>query len=303
MRKTVLALVALISFGGYALANMLLVPPPGPTYVGPGDIVSGAWMWGGLRCYSAATATGSTKALTIRRASDSTTSDIVCKTDGTLDVATAGTFCASTTCFATKIWDQSGATKCTSGTVVCDLVPSGGTGTQPQLIFSCLGSLPCLRYVSSSSQCMLSNVSFSAQAQPVTVSTVGNRTASASTNRIIFSQGNFGSDPTIYGPGGTANAWIYNAGSGVTATANDNAVHAANAVFNGASSTINIDGSETAGSAGTNGFIVAKISAGCSIGGGAFLDGDWYEGGLWPVGFTSGNRTSMNSNQHTFWGF
>lgn len=64
-----------------------------PTYQGPGDIVSGATAWYGLRAYSAAVAaTGTQKAVNVRRASDNATQDILILTSGALDIASANTF-------------------------------------------------------------------------------------------------------------------------------------------------------------------------------------------------------------------
>ena len=78
-------------------------------YVGPGDIVSGATAWYGLRAYSAAVAaTGTQKAINIRRASDNTTKDILIRKKRQSRSPTASTFCASTTCYVTKWYDQSG---------------------------------------------------------------------------------------------------------------------------------------------------------------------------------------------------
>jgi hypothetical protein len=62
------------------------------TYQGPGDIVSGATAWYGLRAYNAAYATGSNNAINVRRASDNSTSNIVILANGNLDIATANTF-------------------------------------------------------------------------------------------------------------------------------------------------------------------------------------------------------------------
>lgn len=62
------------------------------TYQGPGDIVSGATAWYGLRAYNAAYATGSNNAINVRRASDNSTSNIVILANGKLDIATANTF-------------------------------------------------------------------------------------------------------------------------------------------------------------------------------------------------------------------
>jgi hypothetical protein len=64
----------------------------GSSYTGPGDVVSGATAWYGLRAYNAAYATGSNNALNVRRASDNTTQNIVILSNGNLDIATANTF-------------------------------------------------------------------------------------------------------------------------------------------------------------------------------------------------------------------
>ena len=65
----------------------------GVAYVGPGDIVSGATAWYGLRGYSAAyAATGTGKAINYRRASDNSTQDGVILTNGKFDIATANAF-------------------------------------------------------------------------------------------------------------------------------------------------------------------------------------------------------------------
>ena len=65
----------------------------GTTYIGPGDVVSGATAWYGLRGYNAAFATGSKAAINVRRATDNTTSDINILANGNLDIATAEYVC------------------------------------------------------------------------------------------------------------------------------------------------------------------------------------------------------------------
>ena len=72
------------------------------TYTGPGDIVSGATAWYGLRAYKASYATGSNNALNIRRTSDNSTENIVILSSGALDIATANSFAGTdATCTAT----------------------------------------------------------------------------------------------------------------------------------------------------------------------------------------------------------
>lgn len=68
-------------------------PSAAPSYTGPGDIVASAAGWWGLQGYSAAVAaTGTQKAVTVRRASDNATQDIVILTTGLLDVASVNSF-------------------------------------------------------------------------------------------------------------------------------------------------------------------------------------------------------------------
>jgi hypothetical protein len=72
------------------------------TYTGPGDIVSGATAWYGLRAYNAAYATGSNNAINVRRASDNSTENIVILATGALDIATANSFAGTdATCTGT----------------------------------------------------------------------------------------------------------------------------------------------------------------------------------------------------------
>src|ERR1700674_2872132 len=147
-------------------------------YIGPGDAIVGANAWYGLRCYTAIKA-NSSQAINIRRASDNTTRDIGLTGACNLDVATATTFCNATTCYATELYDQSG-----NGLNALQ----GTNGAQPQLIFNCLGSLPCLQFVGSSSQYLSwtpTNVP-----QPFTVSWVAMRNGAFSAYGDAFGSNN-----------------------------------------------------------------------------------------------------------------
>src|SRR3974390_3161095 len=67
----------------------------GGPYVGPGDIVSGATVWYGLRGYSAAYSTGSNPAVDLVDQAGANTITINIKSDGTLDVAAISTWVAA----------------------------------------------------------------------------------------------------------------------------------------------------------------------------------------------------------------
>lgn len=97
-RLSVLLAFLLIASGAFAQRmNVLGAGGPfsavTPSYTGPGDIVSSATAWYGLRGYSAAYATpGTGKSVNVRRASDNATQDIVILTNGNLDTASYNTF-------------------------------------------------------------------------------------------------------------------------------------------------------------------------------------------------------------------
>src|SRR5262245_22962763 len=80
-------------------------------YEGPGDIVSGAAMWVGLRAYSSASI--GSNAVRLRRDGDSSEQDFATVSGGGLDLSAISTFLAgvappSTNLFVSKLYDQSG---------------------------------------------------------------------------------------------------------------------------------------------------------------------------------------------------
>ena len=256
---------------------------PGASFVGPGDAVSGATAFYGLRAYNASYATGSNPAITIRRTSDSTTSNINILSNGNLDVATATTFCNATTCFVSQIFDQVSTHHLTQAT----------TSAQPALTFNCLGALPCLTYASASSQNLAGT--FVTPAQPATFSFVAERTGAATFGTVV------GSASTIQA--GFANvagqAYLF-AGTTQVVTASDNALHAIQAVFNGASSTMSVDGVLSGSlAAGANGVGTPLNVGGAS---GNFFNGLFTEGIVYSSGLSSGNQTTLCHNQRLYWG-
>lgn len=257
-----------------------------PTYQGPGDIFSGASAWYGLRAYSAAAAAAGQKAINIRRTSDSTTSDIRVLSNGNLDVATATTFCNATTCFVVTAYDQSGnARDATQAT----------TTAQPQLVFNCLGTRPCMTFVTASSQVLASstaNISALYSIASVAIRTAnftafGGILADNAGNGLAFNN----AASSIWEEQGVG-AHVDN---GVT----DSAWHSIIAVFDAAvssGSSITADGVLSTGT-----LAAATVGAGLMMGDDntGFLGGSIGEAGFWPT--IAMPAATMCHNQFVYW--
>jgi hypothetical protein len=106
-------------------------------YKGPGDIVSGAVEWYGLRAYTKAYAVSLGKAIRVHRDSDDTETDINVSADGSLNIASANAFAGTdATCTGTI---ASTTLSCTgaSGTPHVFSTITGAGLTQPAFIISC----------------------------------------------------------------------------------------------------------------------------------------------------------------------
>lgn len=255
----------------------------GGGYTGPGDLQSGASAWWGLRAYSNATTTAS--AVDVFGLSTTTTFTFVTKADGTLELSAGGAaaFLAANVgnMLVTKLYDQTGNGH--------HMIGSGGSG--PAFTINGLGSLSVITFVSSK---VLTATGF-AVAQPYTVAGAFKTTTSANVQALLTDSTGaqfllnttpalrLKSNTSLDGGTTTSGTWFALQGQG-----------------NGASSVVSVNGSDTSGNAGTNGY-----SAGHSItiGGDDFSEnfvGAFGEEGIWPSAFGS---SAMSSNIRTFWGF
>lgn len=271
----------------------------GGAFSGPGDVVGGAQAFYGLRGYTAAKATANIKAVGLIRASDSHTCDVLlngttgglgvtgnCSTGGENGTAWA-TWCTSTTCKATALYDQ-----------VSTINAVQATGTaQPVLTPNCIGTLPCLTF--SGAQTL--NAAGSASNQPLTISTVVVRTGAFTAQGDIFSD-----DPglAVVAFDSSAATVAEYFGSFATVSATDGGWHAMQFVVNGSSSAFVIDATQTTG----QNFGASALGANYRIGsesGGSFLTGNVTEVALYPFAFTTGGSSQVVSlchNQFTYYG-
>jgi hypothetical protein len=270
-------------------------------YVGPGDLVSGATAWWGLRAYSLA-AVG-TKAIRLREDSGNTESDFNTVFGGGLDVASITTFKGAANLFVTKIYDQTGN--------AYDLAQATAA-SQPSFTLSGVGSLPTMTFDGTASR--LDN----SGAIPV-IAANGAVTTSHFTNL----NATHGSYPQPFGIGfntpvlvginiGSASGWnIYWVGG--TQTLNSAAFttgtwDSVSGTFNGASPNVpKIFVNGTLLSTGTGAATASPSgigSMGLSNGpivGDSLWSGKIQECGLWLTDASSSVAT-FSSNQHNYWG-
>jgi hypothetical protein len=280
----------------------------GASYQGPGDLVSGATAWFGLRAYNATKASSgasTTPVVDVRGATTTTSCTIYLLGDGTggLDFTTSGaggvgnqcisgatTFCTvtNTSCTVSKFYDQSG-----NGNNAVQAT----AGDQPTLTFSCLGSLPCL---TSSTNTLMTVSGVNSSSQPITISAVGERTSN------FTSYSFFGFQDWGIGWNNVANQLLITISGAVTqASVTDNVWHSMQFVVGSNIGLIYTDGTSTG--TGSVGNLANNISWTFPSSGHPIL-GKFAELGLWSAAFTgttSNNSLQTNQmchNQYAYWG-
>jgi hypothetical protein len=255
-------------------------------YRGPGDIVPGASGWWGLRAYASANASAGSKAINIRRASDNSTKDITVLANGGLDVVTASSFCSSTTCYVTTFYDQSG-----NGLNVTQST----TTLQPQLVFNCSGTHPCVQAGASEQYLNFANT----YTLPFTISTVAMRNTNGSVNSADIISNSSGTVPLAFSA--TANTVYINDGNATVAvTATDSAWQAIQAIHNGTTSMLYANGTTSSGNSGST----ATVGTSLFDNGPNSQTVSFEEIGWWPSAFSSAIvQGRITTNQRAYWGF
>ena len=272
-------------------------PASVPSYTGPGDVVSGADAFWGLRGYNAAYSTGSNPAAIVCNQTTFTIcSTINILSNGKFDTATAsGSSACATTCVVKQLYDQTGNAHhltCASGTAC------------PVLTFNCINTtLPCLTFAGAQTMTVSAAPT---QAQPWTMTLITERTANFTTEMYPLHT----ADATTSDLGirftsaassvaGQCSSTVAPAGGSVA----DSAWHNFALVCNGASSAIYVDAGSTTASGGTSALTNTKaLAIGENIFGSTPLTGGILEAGIWGAGFNSTQAGNMNTNQSNYWG-
>lgn len=253
-------------------------------YIGPGDIVSGADAWWGLRAYSFATA--GSNAIRLRRNSDNAEQDFTTLANGNLDVDSISTFKGAADLFVVTLYDQTGnAVHITQATAA----------SQPAFILSGLGSLPTITFDGTDDN--LSHAA-SGSISTFTISAVANRTANINQQSLWFNNATF---QVGYRNSADNQAFMY-VGSVHAVTVTDGNWHGLQCVFNGASSVFNVDGTQNIGNPGSSAAETTTDQVGAS-GSTQRLTGSIVEIGRWTTLFSASNSSNMFANQQNYWGF
>ncbi len=265
-------------------------------YVGPGDVVSGAAAWWGLRAYSSAT-TGS-KAVRLRASGDNAESDFVTLSIGSLDVASISAFLTlhGGSLFVVTLYDQTG-----NGLDVTQAT----SARQPAFTLSGLGSLPVISVLAANDQGLGATTGLG-NAVPYTMTTVQNYTNTGALQQRWFDFRDAGStviqlaqwrDPTNLLDVGSGSSWTVSPGSW----------HSTIPIEQAPNPTLYLDGIDQGGIGGVTtalpaaagnllhvtGFAGVGVPATTLIG----------EIGLWPGVFNATQAANMSANQHAYWGF
>lgn len=269
------------------IINPFLVAPA-TSYVGPGDVQSGAISYIGVRAYTLAQALAHANAFDLVRVSDGATMTATYLDSGDLDVATISAWTSGANPRISKGYDGTGNSN--HGTRASPnqplLVLSGGPNGQP--------------YISSDANSVglqLPNITYPTGV--VTFSIVAQRTTVGTASATYLGTQSGGN--RIQSGNATANQWRLRSSTGsFTATASDNAWHSGCGIINGASSLIRVDSTETTGSrTGDTGLLIQWFGL-ADTGGDRIQMG---EGLIYiDTALNATQRANLQANQKTYYG-
>jgi len=267
----------------WATGWLPLVKSGGAFYTGPGDIQAFTF-WGGLRGYSRAYSTGLNPAIDLVDQANANPITINIKSDGSLDTATIATWVAAnsvTTILVAKLYDQTG-----NGRHV-----SIGAGARPSLVPNVINS-NYYGILFASGKRLLSSLTLT-QNQPYSTVVLAQQLTSSAGQGLVASM-NAGFTDGFTLNLNTTNLIPYAGASPAVAVTASN-LTAYQAVFNGAASIANVNGTETVVNSGTQNITNETIAVGSNQSGADFL-GYETEAGFVGSTISAANRILLNAN-------
>jgi hypothetical protein len=267
---------------------------PPALYSGPGDIVSGAISWFGLRAYSFATV--GSNAIRLRRASDNAESNFVTTfPTGIIDIPSITTFLTSTSGFVSKWYDQSG-----NGN---DLVQATAA-SQPSFPLSVIGTFPVVR-CGTGKQMEKTSFSGSGRAAPANPWTFNQfflyRSSSGSCIQTTYD----GSDDPGYFVDNAGNGGWYTGGTTDLQAVATGSWHATTGLAVGAAPNNKHYVENNVTTTATPGLAQLRATLGLNdqgFGDTGGTDFDITECGIWASAWSAANVSAVISNQHGYWG-
>lgn len=273
---------------------------PTVTFVGIGDVVSGALFWHGVRAYSAAKA--GTKIANVCNSGDANCADINSLANGDFDVATAqgsplNCGGGGGTCTIKTLYDQSPALSCTAGTA-CN-VTQATIATRMTLVFNSTANGK-VSFACSGTQSLWGSSLTSSFAPPYTFVAAGARTSGTATSYLYTTPSandvgigwRFSGGSVFFTPNSiTENGYTEGNFASLIGVVNAGGTTGTQAL-NGTNS-----GSQTAGNT-TN---VGEIDICSDFRGSNALTGNFIEGGVWGSDLTS-SIASLYGNQSSYYG-
>jgi hypothetical protein len=305
------------SFGGPGLSS----PPAlgGGSYTGSGDVITTGWIaWWGLRCFNAAyagnvaditdTSTGNTTGTRLKCSAGGAVSAVVSASACTFVTGNAcsplATTCASA-CQVEELYDQSGNTNCTTA---CNLTVGAFTSRPTFTKSSCAG------LSGSQTWCMVGNGSLFLESPAYSGSIVNQpysaycaalwTTVTVSAGGCAAFEG--GTHGISLGANTTPAAFVESGANSANGSAvASNTWYAMAAVANGASSSVDVNGTTTSSlNVGTatldtsaNGFVVSDVFGS--------MTGKFVEGGALNIGLSGTQQSNLIANVRgsNGWGF
>jgi hypothetical protein len=258
-------------------------------YQGPGNVISGAASWCGLRAYMLSTV--GSNVIRLRRDSDNAEADFVTITGGGLDSTSITSFKGAANLFCTKAYDQSGHSADLAQASAA-LQPAfnltGGPSSGPTLVFS-------------GAQCLVSPTF--TQLPDFTI-VAASRVTDANTDFLVCGATNL--NGVLYASGNLMfNAISATASAGASIV--QNTYYASIHVFTGASGNTIDANDPNFGSSGTNGggysseqVIIGARTTAANL---QPFTGNLQEFGIWPSAFAGANYADMTNNLRSFYGF
>lgn len=266
------------------------------TYTGPVDVVASPTSCWSLRACSAVKR--GSAAINVCNVGDAACADVVTDAStGNLPatITIGGSDCSAVACTVKTWYDQTGS-GCSGP---CNFAQASAP-SRPHLKANCINTSYWCLDDSTNDRILQVSGTFPTIAQQFTYSVVMQRTGNFTTQGYLLS-------------GGTANGLGFNnavnqgfmyAGAAPTFTAADSVWLSVQAVFNGASSIADVNGTATTGlnagaTSAANPMFIGVFLNGVS----AKYTGYYTEILIYPVGFNATQYAAMTSNQRAFWGF